>query len=107
MSEADKDGRAAQIIADRRVAPRIRPAERLTSRPVTTTNDAELAANVRAAAARAGVRQAQVADVLGLDKRAVSRRFAGDVPFTALQLDRVAGLCDVELAALIRPGNIR
>lgn len=73
----------------------------------TAPSDRQVAAEVRAAAARANVRQADVAAALGLDKRAVSRRFAGDVPFTALQLDRVAGLLEVELEALIHPEQFR
>jgi transcriptional regulator with XRE-family HTH domain len=70
-------------------------------------SDRDVAANVRAAAARARVKHAAIATTLGLDPRAVSRRMSGDVPFTALQLDRVAGLLDVELDALLhRPGQI-
>jgi hypothetical protein len=89
----------------------IRPAQRLTSRLMdhhhtAVASDRDVAANVRAAAARARVRQTTVADALGLDKRAVARRFAGDVPFTALQLDRVAGLLGVQLEALIDPARI-
>lgn len=90
--------------------PSFRPADRLTSRAMPSTtpaNDRAIAAEVRAAAARAGIRQTAIAAELGLDKRAVSRRFAGDVPFTAGQLDRVAGLLDVELEALIHPSQFR
>lgn len=68
----------------------------------TSTNErADLAGNVRAEVARRCIRQRVIADALGLDQRAVSRRLLGQVEWSATELGRLAELLDVDLNLLV------
>lgn len=62
---------------------------------------AAVAANVRAEVARRGVKQRAIAEHLGIDQRAVSRRLLGQVEWSVAELLSVAGLLDVEVANLL------
>lgn len=61
----------------------------------------DVAANVRAEVARRRIRQADLADAMGLDQRAVSRRLLGHVEFSATELQKVAQILDVPVARLL------
>lgn len=62
-----------------------------------------LAANVRAEVARKRITQQAIAEHLGLDQRAVSRRLLGRVEWSAVQVACLAELLEVELSALLVP----
>lgn len=64
------------------------------------TLTANLAANVRAEAARRRVSQAQIAQHLGLDRSAVSRRLSGKTEFSSSELARISDLLEVPVAEL-------
>lgn len=55
---------------------------------------------VRAELARAGVTQAEIGRALGLSQPAMSRRMAGTVEFSAVELQRIAHTLGVSVAAL-------
>lgn len=61
----------------------------------------DIAANVRAEAARRQVTQAQLADRLGLKQPGMSRRMLGRVPFSASELATVADVLEIPVANLI------
>lgn len=60
----------------------------------------DIAANVRAEVARRRLRQADIAEHLGLDQRAVSRRLLGQVEFSASELAELAELLGTPIATL-------
>lgn len=55
-----------------------------------------VAAEVRAAVARANTPQSQIMDALGLSRVSVSKRLNGKQPFTVAELVIVAGIVGVE-----------
>lgn len=59
-----------------------------------------IAANVRAEMARRRLRAVTVANELGLSQAGISRRLAGVVPFTALEVHRLAQILRVPLDSL-------
>ena len=59
-----------------------------------------IAANVRAEMARRRLRGAGLAAELGLSKDAMSRRLTGDVPFSALEVRRLAQILRVSMESL-------
>lgn len=61
--------------------------------------NADVAAKVRGALAEKRVKQAEVAGAIHLSRMAISRRLAGDTPFTPEELITVAGLCEVPVAS--------
>lgn len=61
--------------------------------------NADVAAKVRGIAAERRVNQAEIARSLALSKMAVSRRFAGQTPFTPDELIRLAQRLDVHVGA--------
>jgi len=65
---------------------------------MTHTVTANLAANVRAEAARRRVSQAQIAQHLGIDQSAISRRMAGKTEFSSSELARISDLLEVPVA---------
>lgn len=60
----------------------------------------DVAANVRAEVARRRIRQGAIAERLGMDQRAVSRRLLGEVEFSATELQAVAELVGVPISSL-------
>lgn len=62
---------------------------------------ADVAANVRAEVARRRLRQLDIAEELGLDQRAVSRRLLGQVEFSASELQKMATLLEVSVSRLL------
>lgn len=67
----------------------------MTQSPIT-----DVAANVRAEVARRRIRQAAIAEHMGLDQRAVSRRLLGQVEFSVGELQSLADLLGVPVATL-------
>lgn len=65
----------------------------------------QVAANVRAEAARAGVTQQWLARQLGLAQAALSERYRGRREFTLTDLERIAAVLRVELGVLTAPAN--
>ena len=65
------------------------------------TRAERVAANVRAEMARAGYSQRQLAADLGIAQQGLSQRLNGRVPFRVNELDRIAAILGVDLAALI------
>lgn len=61
----------------------------------------DIAANVRAEAARRQVTQAQLAERLELTQPGMSRRMLGRVPFSASELATVADVLEIPVANLI------
>ena len=61
---------------------------------------AYVAANVRAEAARRGLRQADLAGSLGVSQETLSRRLTGRVPFDVDELVDVAAALGVDVAEL-------
>lgn len=61
-----------------------------------------VAAEVRAAMARAGKRQADIAGVIGMHQGSLSKRLSGDMPFRVDELVQIARAVDVAPSELIR-----
>lgn len=59
-----------------------------------------VAANVRAEVARRQIRQSAIAEHLGINQQQVSRRLTGVVEFSASELQAIAELLEVPVAAL-------
>ena len=59
-----------------------------------------IAANVRAEMARRRLRAVTVAAELGMSQPAMSRRLSGEVPFTAIEVYRLAQILDVPIESL-------
>lgn len=68
---------------------------------MSRTTTVDVAANVRAEVARRQLRQIDVAEALGLNQRAVSRRLTGQVEFSATELHALAHLLDTSVDALL------
>lgn len=64
-----------------------------------------IAAEVRAAAARKGLSQADLGIVLSLGRLAVSRRLNGHQDFTVDELFKLSTALDVDIADLIKAGD--
>jgi transcriptional regulator with XRE-family HTH domain len=60
----------------------------------------DVAANVRAEVARRRLRQAEIAEHLGLNQQQVSRRLNGQVAISASELQQFAQLLGVSVATL-------
>lgn len=60
-----------------------------------------VAGNVRAAAARLRLRQADLASAIGLSQQAMSRRLSGEVAFDVDELHALATLLKVDVARLL------
>lgn len=67
------------------------------------THAERVAANVRAEMARRSYSQRQLAADLGIAQQGLSQRLNGRVPFRVNELDRIAAILGVDLAALIAP----
>lgn len=67
----------------------------------TAATNLDVAVNVRAEMARAGVSQVQMAEALGLSQYAVSHRLRGLTPWSALQIAVAAGLLGVPISQII------
>lgn len=67
----------------------------------TSTPRAEVAANVRAAAARLRRRQSDLATVIGLSQQAMSRRLSGEVAFDVDELHALATYLEIPAAQLL------
>ncbi len=63
---------------------------------------AEVCRNVRAEAARAGIRQADLARALGMTTPKVNRRYRGQIPWQLDELPRVAATIGVPLEQLLQ-----
>jgi transcriptional regulator with XRE-family HTH domain len=61
----------------------------------------DTASTVRAEMARRRIRQADLADYLGLPQASISRRLNGRTPFAVAELVAVAALLDVPVASLL------
>lgn len=68
---------------------------------MSTSTHQTVAATVRAELARRNLRHATVAADLGYTPQAMSRRLAGAVPFTAIDLQRISELVGVPVADLL------
>ena len=60
-----------------------------------------IAAEVRAVAARKGLRQGELADAIGVSRQAVSRKLAGATPITVEELLRIAAALEVSPGDLL------
>ena len=60
-----------------------------------------IAAEVRAVAARKGLRQGDLADAIGVSRQAVSRKLAGAAPITVEELLRIAAVLEVSPGDLL------
>lgn len=65
-----------------------------------TNSDEDIAANARSLVARKQLRQGAIAAALNLTQSQVSRRLAGQVRFTAAELQALAQLLEVPVATL-------
>jgi transcriptional regulator with XRE-family HTH domain len=65
------------------------------------STDEKVAANVRAEMGRKKCNQVVLADRIGMTQQALSRRLAGQTPFTVDELSRVAAALDVLVTTLI------
>jgi transcriptional regulator with XRE-family HTH domain len=70
-----------------------------------TTSREEIAANVRAAVARARVEQSAIADLLGKSRPAVSDRMHGRTHFRVDELQAIAAFLEVPLEQLLAPAS--
>lgn len=59
----------------------------------------DVAAKVRGVAAERGLKQAQLADAIGMSKMRLSRRFSGVTPFSPAELISIARVFDVPVGA--------
>lgn len=73
----------------------------VTTTTKSTPYSIEVAANVRAALARAGIRQTYIRASLGLSGASASARYNGITPWTVEELARVASILGVEVAELL------
>lgn len=67
---------------------------------MTTVNDAQIAAAVRAECAARRVTQADVQALFGTSLPYVSRRFLGAVPFSAVEIAAIAKRLEVPVARI-------
>lgn len=68
--------------------------------------NADVAAKVRGALAEKRLKQAHVAEKICLSRMAVSRRLAGETPFTPEELITVAGLCNVNVGTFFGENSL-
>lgn len=73
--------------------------------PTRTTSREEIAANVRAAAARRRVEQAAIAELINRSPAAVSDRMNGKTNFRIDELQAIAGYLEVTLDSLLAPAE--
>jgi len=60
-----------------------------------------IAANVRGEVAKKRIRQAEIAERLGLNQQQVSRRLNGQVPISAAELRELAAMLEVPSGTLL------
>lgn len=70
-----------------------------------TDTDQQVAANVRAELARAGISQSTIADSLGITKSGVSRRMQGRISFRVSELCAIADLIGIPVHVLLAKDN--
>jgi transcriptional regulator with XRE-family HTH domain len=72
----------------------------------TTTTAQQVGANVRAEAARRKVSGSAVARAIGLSQSAMSRRLAGEYPFSVTELAQIALYLDVPVSSLLPDATV-
>lgn len=69
--------------------------------PTVSAYRQQVAANVRAEMARAGIRQKEILDLLDMDRTTLSKRLNGHLPFSADELHLIAEHLGIEAALLL------